>query len=101
MATRSSETRSKILIFKKAAFGFVADIGGLYAAFDAERERPDVDVAAVCTEPACEERMDTGEGSCDDASEEREAVFASWGSISSGVRLRGISRLGAGECVRE
>ena len=77
--------RSKILIFKNAAFELVADIGGLYAAFEAERERPDIDVAAVCTDPAWEERMEIGDGSCDDEREEREAALASYGSISSGV----------------
>lgn len=81
--------------------GFVAEMGGLYAAFDAERDRPETDVAAVCTEPAWEERIETGEGSCDEERDERDAVFASWGSISRGVRLRVISRLGAGECPRE
>ena len=49
----------------------------MYAAFDAERERPETDVAGVCTEPACEDRMDTGDGSCDEEREEREAAFAS------------------------
>ena len=34
-------------------------MGGLYAAFDAERDRPETDVAAVCTEPAWEERIET------------------------------------------
>ena len=71
MATRSSDTRSKILIFKNAALGFVAEIGGLYAAFEAARERPDAEVAAVFTEPAWEDRMETGDGSCEDEREER------------------------------
>lgn len=54
--------------------GLVAEMGGA-CAFDADRERPEAEVAAVCTEPACEDRIDTGDGSCEEAREERE--FAS------------------------
>lgn len=75
----------------------MADIGGLYAAFDCERERPDRDVLEVATEFVWEERIDTGDGSWDEAIDERDCVFSKY---CSSCKLE-TALEGSGEFVRD